>query len=87
MIDASVLTSGSVLSGGDTCRFGSTSRSQRCDYERTDGEKVKLTAKPGLCSVFAGWKGACTGSSTRCTVTMSEALRVIAEFRADPGCF
>jgi subtilisin family serine protease len=40
---------------------------------------VTLTAKPASGSVFTGWSGACSGSSS-CSVTMSDARSVTASF-------
>jgi hypothetical protein len=42
---------------------------------------VTLTAAPGAGSHFAGWSGACSGTSPTCTVTMSQARTVTASFR------
>jgi hypothetical protein len=45
------------------------------------GEVVELTATPGKGSAFGGWSGSgCSGTGT-CTVTMSEAKAVQAEFK------
>lgn len=41
---------------------------------------VTLTATPDSGKIFTGWTGACTGSSSTCTVTMSEARNVTATF-------
>ncbi|HEY5708394.1 MAG TPA: hypothetical protein VIS51_03275 [Solirubrobacterales bacterium] len=43
------------------------------------GEVVELTVTPGKGSAFGGWSGACSGTGA-CTVTMSEAREVVAEF-------
>ena len=42
---------------------------------------VTLTAVPGTGGRFVGWSGACTGTSLTCTVTMSQARTVTADFR------
>ncbi len=44
------------------------------------GEVVELTVTPGKGSAFGGWSGACSGTGA-CTVTMSEAREVEAEFK------
>ncbi len=45
------------------------------------GEVVELTATPGKGSTFGGWSGSgCSGTGT-CTVTMSAAKSVTAEFK------
>jgi hypothetical protein len=43
-------------------------------------QNVTLTAHPGSGSVFAGWSGACSGSSTTCQVSMTQARSVTATF-------
>ena len=45
---------------------------------------VTLTANPGSGSTFTGWSGACSGTSTTCTVTMSQARSVQASFGNGP---
>ena len=44
------------------------------------GSAVTLTATPAAGSAFAGWGGACSGTSATCTVTMDAAKGVTAEF-------
>ncbi len=41
---------------------------------------VTLSASPEFGSAFAGWGGACAGQSNRCTVTLSAARTVFAQF-------
>ncbi len=53
-----------------------------CNQSYTSGKKVKLTAKAKSGSVFAGWSGACSGTSSTCTVTMNQAKTVTAAFTA-----
>ncbi len=57
---------------------GATCSTQASAYYQ--GEVVELTATPGKGSTFGGWSGACSGAGT-CTVTMSEAKGVTAEFK------
>ena len=45
---------------------------------------VTLTEVPGTGSTFTGWTGACGGTATTCTLTMSEAKNVTATFSLVP---
>ncbi|WP_158508932.1 InlB B-repeat-containing protein [Gemmatirosa kalamazoonensis] len=45
------------------------------------GTVVTLTAVPGPTTTSFNWSGACTGSALTCTVTMSQATSVTAQFR------
>lgn len=53
-----------------------------CAFEFNDGTSVTLTASAAEGSTFAGWGGACSGTESTCTVTMSEARSVSATFNA-----
>jgi uncharacterized repeat protein (TIGR01451 family) len=44
------------------------------------GAAVTLTVAPNASSAFAGWSGACSGLSPSCTVTMTGAQTVAAQF-------
>ena len=50
-----------------------------CSESYTSGTSVTLTASAASGSTFAGWSGACSGTST-CTVSMSAARSVTANF-------
>jgi Divergent InlB B-repeat domain/Carboxypeptidase regulatory-like domain/Bacterial Ig domain/Phosphodiester glycosidase/Glucodextranase, domain B/Bacterial Ig-like domain (group 2) len=50
-----------------------------CSSSFSEGTTVNLTPTPATGSSFAGWSGACTGTSA-CTVTMSAAQSVTATF-------
>ena len=85
MITGPVLTvtkagtgSGTVNSSPAGISCGST-----CSASFSDGATVTLTASATSGSVFAGWSGSCTGTST-CAVTMSAARSVTATFNVDP---
>lgn len=65
----SVTSAPAGINCGATCRFVFNSLTV-----------VKLTAKPVAGSAFAGWTGACSGSSLTCSVTMNEAASVGATF-------
>ena len=56
-----------------------------CSESYTSGTVVMLTATATAGSVFSGWSGACTGSSSTCSVTMDAARSVTATF--DPQTF
>lgn len=51
-----------------------------CTESYTSGTNVTLTATAATGSSFSGWGGACSGTSTTCTVSMSEAKTVSANF-------
>ncbi len=55
-----------------------------CGAELEEGEEVTLTPSAAAGSEFQGWSGACSGSGA-CTVTISAARSVGAQFSADPG--
>jgi uncharacterized repeat protein (TIGR02543 family) len=69
--------SGNVTGNGINC--GST-----CTQALTQGTRVTLTANASADSVFAGWTGACTGTTTRCQITLTEAQTVTATFNLRP---
>lgn len=58
-----------VLCGGD------------CSETFADNTTVTLIATPSAGSIFGGWSGACSGSGA-CTLSMSEARQVDAQFQA-----
>lgn len=52
-----------------------------CSRLFNSGTLVTLTARPAKGSLFAGWGGACSGTSTRsCVVPMSQAQSAVAHF-------
>ena len=55
-----------------------------CSASFPSGALVTLTATPAAGSTFAGWAGACSGTST-CTVSMNTAQSVTATFDASTG--
>jgi secreted trypsin-like serine protease len=57
---------------------------ERCSAGFVEGTSVTLTATPAGGSSFAGWSGACSGSASTCTVTMSAARNVTANFTLIP---
>jgi Divergent InlB B-repeat domain len=67
---------GSVVSTPSGINCGSD-----CSGSYASGSTVSLTATPSAGYVFSSWSGACTGSGA-CTVTMSSAKSVTANFTA-----
>lgn len=55
---------------------------QACSFGFTANSVVTLTASPTTGSTFQGWLGACTGTTNPCTVTLSQAQNLFAEFYA-----
>jgi hypothetical protein len=70
---------GSVASTDGKLDCGST-----CSVTYSSGAPVVLDAAPAVDSSFAGWSGACTGTASSCTVTMSAAEQVTATFSVTP---
>jgi uncharacterized repeat protein (TIGR02543 family) len=69
--------SGTVTSSPTGINCGNT-----CSAYFTNGTSVTLTASPSADSTFSGWSGACTGTSTTCTVSMTQNLSVTATFNS-----
>ncbi|MFA7385534.1 MAG: hypothetical protein WCZ99_01150 [Candidatus Paceibacterota bacterium] len=55
-----------------------------CSYSYESGTVITLTAITSPVSVFSGWSGACSGSSTTCQITMNENKTVTATFDPMP---
>ncbi|HWF36275.1 MAG TPA: beta-propeller fold lactonase family protein [Solirubrobacteraceae bacterium] len=70
-------------SGTVTSSPGAINCGPICSASLPFGTEVALTAKPAHGSEFAGWSGACTGTST-CSVTMSANRAVTASFAKIP---
>jgi len=71
---------GTVSSSAGKC-IGSGPK-KTCLQSFSVGASVVLTATPGTSARFRGWGGACTGTTTTCTVTLSTAKAVTATFSA-----
>jgi hypothetical protein len=66
---------------------GLTCSAASCAYSVNLGGTVTLSASPASGSAFAGWTGACAanGTTTSCTLTMSQAGTAVAWFNAIPS--
>ena len=53
-----------------------------CSSGFVDGTSVTLTATPATGSTFAGWSGACSGTASTCSVSMTAARTAGAAFNA-----
>jgi hypothetical protein len=71
---------GTVTSSDKVLSCGS-----KCVSTYVLGTVVTLTAKAGSNSTFTGWTGGCSGTALTCSVTVSDAVTVIATFAAAPG--
>jgi Divergent InlB B-repeat domain/RTX calcium-binding nonapeptide repeat (4 copies) len=56
-----------------------------CSQSYLKDAAVALTAAPASGSHFAGWSGACSGTSATCNLTMNAGKSVTATFTADPA--
>lgn len=72
--------SGTITSSPSGITCGAT-----CGANYTSGTNVVLTASPSSGYVFSGWNGACTGSGTTCTVSMTATKSVSATFTGSGG--
>jgi hypothetical protein len=69
-------------SGTVTSRPSGISCGSKCSYTFANRTLVTLTANPASGSAFAGWTGACTGTTKTCHVSMPTALAATATFVA-----
>lgn len=76
-------SAGSVASTPAAISCGTACSSASADF--LDSSQVVLTAAPITGASFVGWGGACSGTSTTCTVTMSGATNVTATFAGAPS--
>lgn len=75
-LTVTVSGNGSVIGGGISCGAGSS-----CSAPEPPNSTVTLSARPQSGYGFAGWSGGgCSGTQTTCTVQMSGATTVTADF-------
>ena len=72
---------GTVTGSGISCGNGKTT----CTAKESKGSTVGLTATPGPGAKFAGWSGACTGTTPTCTVSMDASKQISARFTGGTG--
>jgi aryl-phospho-beta-D-glucosidase BglC (GH1 family) len=58
-----------------------------CNASYNSGTSVTLTAAAASGSTFGGWSGACSGTATACTVSMTAARNVTATFNSSSASF
>jgi microcystin-dependent protein len=66
--------------GAVTSSFGPIDCGPICMAEYDFDSTITLTANAEMYSEFAGWSGACTGTSTTCEVSLTKAAEVTAQF-------
>src|SRR6187455_805696 len=73
---------GTVTSSPSGISCGST-----CNASYNSGTSVTLTAAAASGSTFGSWGGACSGTATACTVSMTAARNVTATFNSSSASF
>ena len=73
-----VTSAGSIVTTPAAISCGTGCTSATADF--LDGSQVQLTAAPITGATFVGWGGACSGTATTCTLTMTGAQSVTATF-------
>jgi hypothetical protein len=79
-ISVARIGSGSIISSDRRITCGAA-----CTAAYTSGDVVTLTATPASGTAFSSWSGACTGTASSCTVTVTDHLNVTAAFSAPPA--
>lgn len=77
VLTGQVVGSGTISGAGMSC---TSTGGTGCNVPQAAGAGVTLTATPSFGSTFSGWSGSCTGASTTCAVSMTNAKSVIATF-------
>jgi hypothetical protein len=73
---------GTISGGGLSC---TSSGGAGCNVPQAAGAGITLTAIPSFGATFSGWSGACSGTSTTCAVSMTNAKSVTATFATSGG--
>jgi List-Bact-rpt repeat protein len=68
--------------GAGTVRSAQVQCASSCEEVVPAGSSVTVSAQPAQGSAFAGWSGACSGSSATCELTAEESAAVAARFTA-----
>lgn len=79
------VTGGGAGTGGVTSQQPGIDCGTACVALYAKGATVRLTATAGSGSTFAGWQGACTGTSTTCELTLDGDRAVTATFTPASG--
>ena len=81
-LSASGTGSGGIASsvGGLSCTSTAGTTSGTCTTSLSEGTSVDLTATPATGSSFTGWSGACSGTTSPCTVIVAALKSVTANF-------
>jgi uncharacterized repeat protein (TIGR02543 family) len=73
VLSGQVVGNGTIVGAGLNC--GST-----CTAPQAASARVTITATPSFGATFTGWGGACSGTVSTCTVSMTQARSVTATF-------
>lgn len=68
------------VEGPGTVSGGDLNCTAVCTKVVLDGTDVTLTATPQIAGGFQGWSGACSGTSTTCTIDVTSDASVVAKF-------
>jgi len=76
------VTSQAGLTPAINCAMNKTAQSGDCSRSYQPNTQITLTAAGTSNSTFAGWGGACSGTSPTCTIALTAAQSVTASFTA-----